>query len=76
MDDFDVSGGGCLAAVAEERKELEKFLFEEGNKVSRQAIKYILEKWAAMEASLQNVLVENEILRERNKRAELLQWGQ
>ena len=51
-------------------------MFKEGNKVSRQAIKYILEKWAAMEASLQNVLVENEILRERNKRAELLQWGQ
>ena len=71
MDDFDVSGGGCLAAVAEERKELEKFLFEEGNKVSRPVIKYILEKWAAMESRLQSALVENEILKERNKRMEI-----
>ena len=53
MDDFDVSGGGSLAAVAEERKELEQFLFEEGNKVTREAIKYILEKWAAVEARFQ-----------------------
>ena len=64
-----------LVKEAEERKELEKFLFEEGNKVSRQNIKYILEKWAAVEARLQNVLVENEILKEKNKRAELFTVG-
>ena len=40
------------------------------NKVSRPVIKYMLEKWAAMESRLQSALVENEILEERNKRME------
>ena len=41
---------------------------DEGNKVNRPVIRYILEKWAVMESRLQNALVENEILKERNKR--------
>ena len=67
-DDFEVMGGDCLVAVASERRELEKFLFDEGNKVNRPVIRFILEKWAVMESRLQNALVENEILKERNKR--------
>ena len=74
-DDLEDLGGGCLQAVADERKDLERFLFDESNKVSRQAIKHILEKWAVMETRLQNVLVENEILKERNRRTELSTMG-
>ena len=70
-DDLEVLSGDCLVAVANERKELEKFLFDEGNKVSRPVIKHILEKWAVMEARFQSALVENEILKERNMRVDL-----
>ena len=56
-----------LEDVMEERKELERFLFEESNKINRPAIKFILEKWASMEARLQNALVENKILRKKAK---------
>ena len=48
------STGDVLSELAEERKELEKFLFEEANKVNKTAIKFILEKWAAMETRLQS----------------------
>lgn len=64
------SGDACLAAVAGERKELEKFLFDETNKVNRPAIRFILEKWAAMESRLQSTLIENELLKERCKNAD------
>ena len=70
-DVIEVLGGDCLVAVANERKDLEKYLFDEGNKVSRPVIRHILEKWAVMEARLQSALVENEILKERNKRVDL-----
>ena len=70
-EDLEVLDGDCLMAVAEERKDLEKFLFDEGKKVTRPVIRYILKKWAAMEARLQCALVENETLKERNKRVDL-----
>ena len=38
------STGDALSELAEERKELEKFLFEEANKVNKTAINFILEK--------------------------------
>ena len=41
-----------MEAVAEERKELEKFLFEESNRINRPGIRFIFEKWAAMESRL------------------------
>ena len=59
------SGGAFLEAVAKERKQLEKFLFDESNKVNRPAIKFILEKWFAMESRLQSAL-DNEILKCKN----------
>ena len=56
-----------LEAVSRERKDLERFLFEETNKVNRPAIRFILEKWSAMESRLQSALIENEILKEKCK---------
>ena len=41
-EDLEVLGGYCPMAVAEERKDLEKFLFDEGNKVTRPVLRYIL----------------------------------
>ena len=38
--------------------------------MNRPAIKFILEKWSAMESWLQSVLVDNEILKERCKNAD------
>ena len=70
-EELEVFGGGCLRAVSDERMELEKFLFDESHKISRPVIKHILDKWATMEARLQNTLVKNEILKERNKRVEV-----
>ena len=46
-----IPDGACLEAVTEERKELERFLLE-SNKINKPAIKFILEKWASMEASM------------------------
>ena len=69
----DAPGDSCLETLAEERKELERFLFEESNKINRPAIKFILEKWASMEARLQSALVENEILKEKVKNVGKLQ---
>lgn len=54
-----------LEFFAKERSELEKFLFEESNKINKVAIKFILEKWAAMELRLQNTIMENEVLKEK-----------
>ena len=76
----DESTGDALSELAEERKELEKFLFEEANKVTKTTIKYILEKWAAIEIRLQNSLVKNKILKEKCKyvesRSETLSYAQ
>ncbi|KAK1137333.1 hypothetical protein K0M31_001845 [Melipona bicolor] len=44
VDKSETPGPGSLEAVAKERRELEKFLFEESNKINRVAIKFILEK--------------------------------
>ena len=63
-------GGALFEAVASERKELEKFLFDETNKVNRPAIKFILEKWSALESRLQSALAENEVLKEKCKNAD------
>lgn len=73
MDKSKFPEDASLEAVAQERKELERFLFEESNKINRPAIKFILEKWASMEARLQNVLVENKILKEGAKNVGKLQ---
>ena len=64
------SNGDALSELAAERMELEKFLFKEANKVNETAIKFILEKWAAMETRLQNALVENKVLKEKCKYVE------
>lgn len=60
-------GDGCLAAVAEERKDLERFRFEESNKINRPAIRVILEKWASMESRFQTTLMENKASKEMTK---------
>ena len=39
----DVPGDGCLEAIAAERREKERFLFEESNKINRLVIKFILQ---------------------------------
>ena len=74
------STGDALSELAEERKELEKFLFEGTNKVNKTAINFILEKWAAMETRLQSALVENKVLQEKCKyvesRSETLSYAQ
>nr|XP_034195367.1 uncharacterized protein LOC117611536 [Osmia lignaria] len=41
-----------LENVRAERKELEAFLFNEANKVTKAAVKIILDKWASLEAAL------------------------
>lgn len=47
-EEIDENGNNCLETVAKNRKELEKFLFDQSNKINRPAIKYILKKWASM----------------------------
>ena len=80
QESLETEKGDAPSEFAEERKELEKFLFEEANKVTKTAIKYILEKWAAMETRLQSALVENKILKEKCKcvesRSETLSYAQ
>lgn len=43
--------------VSNQRKELEKFLFMENNKVTRPAIKFILEKWRNLETKMTEMIV-------------------
>ncbi|XP_039313845.1 uncharacterized protein LOC105203452 [Solenopsis invicta] len=56
----DAAGGGTLEEVRIERTKLEGFLFNECNKISRAAIRFILDKWADMEHRLQKEIVEKE----------------
>ena len=54
VDDEAENGSASSVACLEagERKELEKFLFEESNKINIPAIRFIFEKWAAIESRL------------------------
>lgn len=52
-----------LADIINERVTLESFLFNENNKISKSAIKFILNKWAFMEAMLYEDRLENQKLR-------------
>ena len=69
----DAQGDDSWEVVKKERKDLERFLFEESTKINRPAIKYILEKWASMEARLQEALVENKVLKEVARKVGKLQ---
>lgn len=51
---------GPLDEIMEERGQLERFLFNDSNKISKSAIKYILAKWAILENKLQNAVIEKE----------------
>lgn len=47
-----------LYEVRKERKALEEFLFNENNKISKSAIKFILAKWINLEGKLQEEILE------------------
>lgn len=51
--------------VSKQREELEKFLFLESNKISRPAIKYILEKWRLMETRMTELISKQSQLNEK-----------
>lgn len=52
-----------LEEVRKERASLEEFLFNDNNKISKSAIKYILSKWMLLEGKLQEEILESEKLR-------------
>jgi len=51
-----------LEYIRNERVHLEEFLFNENNKISKNAIKFILSKWTNLESKLQQEIVEREKL--------------
>lgn len=51
--------------VSKQREELEKFLFLESNKISRPAIKYILEKWRLMETRMTELISKQSQINEK-----------
>jgi len=53
--------------IRKERCKLEEFLFAEGNKINRNAVKYILSKWTLLEGALQEAILEKEKLKAVNK---------
>lgn len=52
-----------LEDIRKERKELERYLFSDNNKISKPAIKFILEKWLTLETKLQDQVLEIERLK-------------
>jgi len=52
-----------LEYIRNERSQLEEFLFNENNKISKNAIKFILSKWTTLEGKLQEEIMETEKLR-------------
>lgn len=64
---FEERIGTSLTEVYDERKSLEEFLFNESNKITRSAIKLVLEKWGVLENRLQREIMEKEILKEKCK---------
>jgi len=52
-----------LQYIRNERSQLEEFLFNENNKVSKNAIRFILSKWMTLEGKLQEEIMETEKLR-------------
>ncbi|XP_039315181.1 uncharacterized protein LOC120359851 [Solenopsis invicta] len=55
-------GRMTLEYLRKERKGLEDFLFNENNKISKNAIKFILSKWMTLEGKLQEEIIEREKL--------------
>ncbi|XP_067206978.1 uncharacterized protein [Linepithema humile] len=51
--------------VSKQREELEKFLFLESNKITRPAIKYVLEKWRLMEAKMIELIAKQSQMSEK-----------
>lgn len=56
-----------IKEIQEERAKLEAFLLDDSNKVTKTAIKFILEKWSVLENKMQNIVLENEILKTKNQ---------
>lgn len=52
-----------LSDIRNERASLEEFLFNDSNKISKQAIKFILTKWSALELKLYEERIEKEKLK-------------
>lgn len=52
-----------LSDIRNERASLEEFLFNNSNKISKQAIKFILTKWSALELKLYEERIEKERLK-------------
>jgi len=52
-----------LEFIRNERTQLEEFLFNESNKINKNAIKFILAKWSVLEGKLQEEILETEKLR-------------
>ncbi|CAK9827569.1 Uncharacterized 50 kDa protein in type I retrotransposable element R1DM [Anthophora retusa] len=60
---LETQSRSALDEVKLERQQLEEFLFDEANKITRGAIKFILEKWHKLENKLQEKIIENEKLK-------------
>lgn len=56
-----------LQEVYNERIKLEEFLFNENNKITKPSIKFILDKWSTLENRLQQQIMENELLKTKEK---------
>jgi len=56
-----------LADIRQERKALEEFLFNDNNKISKNAIKFILTKWSFLEGKLYENRLETEKLKSYQK---------
>jgi len=52
-----------LADITKERSALEEFLFNENNKISKSAIKFILTKWSFLESKQYEDRIEKEKLK-------------
>lgn len=53
------SVSAAMQEIRSERGQLETFLFNENNKISKMAIKYILAKWSILESKLETEIMEN-----------------
>lgn len=56
-----------------ERIKLEEYLFQDSNKVNRNAMKYILSKWSLLKSMLQEAILEEEKLKAVNECLRLTQ---
>lgn len=60
MDSDPLEEDQILADIRQERETLEEFLFNDNNKISKNAIKFILTKWSFLESKLYENRLENE----------------